>query len=230
MRNHRPRRLIQRGLIQGGLILRALILCTCLAVTNVHGAPLTRAEALEAIAQPDASARLAGVERLGEIGRMPDAQRLLVRLADTDEKVRGYAVAAMWQIWSRSGDPAIDKLFARGLEQMQTMAFKEALATLNTIVQRKPEFAEAWNKRATLYFLMGEYDKSLKDCDEVLKRNKHHFGAMSGAGQIHMQLGNPKKALEFFRRAVDVNPNLDGPAQMIPLLEQHLRDKGQNTT
>ena len=77
---------------------------------------------------------------------------------------------------------------------------------------------------------MGEFDKSLKDCDEVLKRNKHHFGAMSGAGQIHMQLGNPKKALEFFRRAVDVNPNLDGPAQMIPLLEQHLRDKDQSTT
>lgn len=208
----------------------SLILCACLAVTNVSGAPLTRAEALEAIAQPEASARLAGVERLGEIGRMPDAQRLLVRLADTDEKVRTYAVAAMWQIWSRSGDPAIDKLFVRGLEQMQSMAFKEALATLNTVVQRKPDFAEGWNKRATLYFLMGEYDKSLKDCDEVLKRNKHHFGAMSGAGQIHMQLGNPKKALEFFRRAVDVNPNLDGPAQMIPLLEQHLRDKGKNST
>ena len=220
MRNH----------LSWSLILRSLILCTCLAVTTVHGAPLTRAEALEAIAQPEASARLAGVERLGAIGRMPDAQRLLVRLADTDDKVRAYAVAAMWQIWSRSGDAAIDKLFARGLEQMQSMAFKEALATLNTVVQRKPDFAEGWNKRATLYFLMGEYDKSLKDCDEVLKRNKHHFGAMSGAGQIHMQLGNPKKALEFFRRAVDVNPNLDGPAQMIPLLEQHLRDKDQSTT
>ena len=220
MRNH----------LSWSLILRSLMLCTCLAVTSVRGAPLTRGEALEAIAQPEASARLAGVERLGAIGRMPDAQRLLVRLADTDEKVRAYAVAAMWQIWSRSGDPAIDKLFARGLEQMQSMAFTEALATLNTVVQRKPDFAEGWNKRATLYFLMGEYDKSLKDCDEVLKRNKHHFGAMSGAGQIHMQLGNPKKALEFFRRAVDVNPNLDGPAQMIPLLEQHLRDKDQSTT
>ena len=220
MRNH----------LSWSLILRSLMLCTCLAVTSVRGAPLTRGEALEAIAQPEASARLAGVERLGAIGRMPDAQRLLVRLADTDEKVRAYAVAAMWQIWSRSGDAAIDKLFARGLEQMQSMAFTEALATLNTVVQRKPDFAEGWNKRATLYFLMGEYDKSLKDCDEVLKRNKHHFGAMSGAGQIHMQLGNPKKALEFFRRAVDVNPNLDGPAQMIPLLEQHLRDKDQSTT
>ncbi len=219
-----------RNSLPWSLILRSLILCTCLVVTCVRGAPLTRAEALEAIAQPEASARLAGVERLGEIGRMPDAQRLLLRLADTDDKVRAYAVAAMWQIWSRSGDPAIDKLFARGLEQMQSMAFKEALTTLNTVVQRKPDFAEGWNKRATLYFLMGEYDKSLKDCDEVLKRNKHHFGAMSGAGQIHMQLGNPKKALEFFRRAVDVNPNLDGPAQMIPLLEQHLRDKDQSTT
>jgi tetratricopeptide (TPR) repeat protein len=57
----------------------------------------------------------------------------------------------------------------------------------------------------------------------VFKRNAQHFGALSGAGQIHLQLGNPRRALEFFRRAVEVNPNLDGTAQVIPLLEEHLR-------
>jgi tetratricopeptide (TPR) repeat protein len=63
----------------------------------------------------------------------------------------------------------------------------------------------------------------------VFKRNPRHFGALSGAGQIHLQLGNPRRALEFFRRAVEVNPNLDGTAQMIQLLEQHLRNVDRMT-
>jgi tetratricopeptide (TPR) repeat protein len=191
--------------------------------------PMTRAQALDAIAQTDASVRRAGVERLGDIGRGADADRLIPRLADVDPAVRQFAVAAIWQIWSRSGDKAVDALFERGLRQMQSSQFDEALKTFDAIVKRRPDFAEGWNKRATLYFLMGENEKSLKDCDEVLKRNRNHFGALSGAGQIHLQLGNPERALEFFRRAVDVNPNLDGPATMIPLLEQHLRERGRST-
>ena len=63
----------------------------------------------------------------------------------------------------------------------------------------------------------------------MFKRNPRHFGALSGAAQIHLRLGNPQCALEFFRRAVEVYPNLHGPAQMIPLLKQHLRDQGENT-
>jgi tetratricopeptide (TPR) repeat protein len=63
----------------------------------------------------------------------------------------------------------------------------------------------------------------------VFKRNPRHFGALSGAGQIHLRLGNPRRALEFFRRAVEVNPNLDGTAQMIQLLEQHLRNVDRMT-
>ena len=134
------------------------------------------------------------------------------------------AETAIWSIWSRSGDPDIDKLFARGLEQMQASALHDALTTFNEIVSRKPDFAEGWNKRATIYFLLGQNEKSLADCDEVFMRNPRHFGALSGAGQIHLLLRNPKRALEFFRRAAEVNPNLQGAAQMIPLLEQHLRE------
>jgi len=97
-----------------------------------------------------------------------------------------------------------------------------ALDYLDRITTQKPEFAEGWNKRATVYFLIGRFDASLHDCDQVLKRNPQHFGALAGAGQIHLRLGDRKRALEFFRRAVDVNPNLEGPAQMIPILEEQL--------
>ena len=215
--------------------MRALLLSGwALAATMLAGAslaaPLTHAQALAALAQPEASTRLAGVDRLAEIGSMVDADRLVDRLHDSDPEVRESAAAALWQIWSRSGDPAIDKLFARGLEQMQTSALGDALATFNEIVRRKPAFAEGWNKRATVYFLLGQYDKSLKDCDEVLKRNRNHFGALSGAGHIHLEMGNLRSALELFRRAVEVNPDLEGPAEMIPILEQHLRGETRNTT
>jgi len=213
-----------RGLL-GSLFAAMLI------ATGACAAEMTRDQALEAMEQPESSARLAGVERLAEVGRMPDADRLVARLDDADPQVRASANEAMWRIWSRSGDPAIDRLFARGLRQMQDSAYDDALATFSQIVARKPEFAEGWNKRATLYFLMGQNEKSLRDCDEVLARNPNHFGALSGAGQIHLQLGHPETALEFFRRALKVNPSLDSLRQMIPILEQHLlRDKDRHTT
>ena len=195
-----------------------------------HAADMSREQALQAVEQPQASVRLAGVERLAEVGQMADADRLLGRLGDVDPQVRDSAAQAMWRIWSRSGDPAIDQLFARGAGLMQAGAYEEALVVFSEIVARKPDFAEGWNKRATLYFLLGRNRESLKDCDEVLKRNPNHFGALSGAGQIHLQLGNPQLALEFFRRALKVNPNLDSLRQVIPLLEHHLRDKGRSST
>jgi tetratricopeptide (TPR) repeat protein len=208
--------------------MRALRLCGFMLAAVVLSAASqsqqwTRTQALAALVQPEPAERLAGVERLAEIGSMADADRVLDLLGDSDPRVRLAAETSIWQIWNRSGDPEIDKLFAKGVQQMQAAALDDALTTFNEIVLRKPDFAEGWNKRATIYFLRGQYEKSLADCDEVFKRNPQHFGALSGAGQIHLQLGNPRRALEFFRRAVEVNPNLDGAAQMIPLLEQHLR-------
>ena len=212
----------------------ARLLGWALAASVVAGAaqaaPPTRAQALAALAQPEASARQAGVDRLAEIGSMADTERLVERLRDSDPQVRQSAAAALWQVWSRSGDSAIDKLFAKGLEQMQAAELGDALAIFDEIVRRKPAFAEGWNKRATIYFLMGRNDESLEDCDQVLKRNPRHFGALAGAGQIHLQLGNFKSALEFFRRAVQVNPNLQGPVQIIPLLEQRLLHEDRNRT
>ena len=204
-------------------------LAAALLVGTAHAAPLTHAQALAALNDATPSTRLAGVDRLAEIGAMSDAGRLLDRLRDSDAQVRELSSLALWRIWSRSGDPAIDRLFANGVEQMSAADFDQALASFNEIVRRKPAFAEGWNKRATLYFMLGQFEKSLRDCDEVLKRNPHHFGALSGAGQIHLQLGNLRSALEYFRRAVDANPNLEGPAQMIPLLEERLRDDPNRT-
>jgi tetratricopeptide (TPR) repeat protein len=200
------------------------------AVVAVQAATLTREQALKALAHPEAAARIEGIERLGAIGRMADVDALMRRLGDDDGDVREAATQAIWQVWSRSGDAAIDQLFARGVEHMQQQSFDDALKVFDEIVRRKPAFAEGWNKRATVYFLLGQNEQSLLDCDEVLKRNPRHFGALAGAGQIHLRLGHLKEALEFFERALKVNPNLDGIRQVIPLLEHRLRTQERSTT
>jgi len=236
MRNHthrQPRQRPVRALAAALLKLATAALAFTAATLQTAQAAeptMTRDQALQGLQRPDGRARLAAVERLAEIGRMPDADRLAARLHDSEPEVRESAQQAMWRIWSRSGNAAIDRQFEQGLAHMQAQAFDRALDLFNDIVQRLPAFAEGWNKRATLYFLLGEHDKSLKDCDEVLKRNPNHFGALSGAGQIHLQLGHPEQALVFFKRALQVNPNLAenlGPA--IELLEQQLR-RGRTTT
>ena len=135
----------------------------------------------------------------------------------------------MWQIWSRSGDREIDALYRRGVQQMETSQMGAAVTTFSDIIRRKPAFAEAWNKRATIYYLLGQYALSLKDCDEVLKRNPNHFGALSGYGQIYLSMGDLEQAVVYLERALKVNPNLDGASATIRLLRQQLQEK-QNRT
>ena len=139
---------------------------------------------------------------------MADLPVLARALRDSDPIVRRFTESAMWQVWSRSGEETVDRLFATGVEQMTRRQLDAAITTFSQVIGRKPEFAEAWNKRATAYFMVGDYPKSLTDCDEVMRRNPYHWGALSGYGMIYMQLNQPSRALEYFERALAVNPNL----------------------
>jgi len=156
---------------------------------------------------------------------MADQPLLLKRLRDEDEFVRGLAERALWAIWSRSGDPAIDRLLAAGIGQMQAGALAAAIAAFSEIIRRRPGFAEGWNKRATAYYLAGDDRRSLADCEQVIKRNPRHFGALSGYGQIYFRLEQYDKALEYWRRALEVNPNMPGVEMNIQGAEELLREK-----
>jgi tetratricopeptide (TPR) repeat protein len=169
----------------------------------------SREQALSALKDGDsAEARRQGAEWLGQTGLMADVPALVEALRDPDEHVRALAEHALWQVWSRSGDPGVDSLFQLGLEQMARQDAEAAIETFSQIIQRRPDFAEGWNKRATLYYLVGEYEKSVADCEEVIRRNPVHFGALSGFGLNYLQLQKPERALQYFQRALDVNPNL----------------------
>ena len=136
--------------------------------------------------------------------------------------MRRLTERALWEVWSRSGERDIDRLFAVGVEQMNDQQGAAAVQTFSEIIRRKPEFAEGWNKRATVYYVLGEYAKSLADCDEVMKRNPYHFGALSGYGMIYMELNEPARALTYFERALAVNPNLESVAEAVQMLRRLL--------
>jgi tetratricopeptide (TPR) repeat protein len=185
--------------------------------------PQTRAEALGALRSPDAATRAEAVVWLANRGGMEDAPLLHERLRDESAFVRGFAEQGLWLLWSRSGDAEIDRLMALGSEAMQAGRHSEAIGIFSQIIEKKPEFAEGWNRRATVYYLAGQYDKSITDCHEVLKRNPRHFGALSGMGQIYVQLEDDENALHWYRRALEVNPNMLGVEMNVKLLEERLR-------
>ena len=189
----------------------------------------SRAQALAALKRTDADERRRGALGLAIVGRMEDAPTLIIALRDTDERVRVVAEQALWAVWSRSGDARVDELFGRGVAQMGEQRLPEAIATFTRVIELKPDFAEGWNKRATAYFLAGEFRRSLKDCDEVVKRNPQHFGVLSGYGQIYLEFDQPERALEYFRRALAVNPNLEGVQRLAERLDSMMVRRRQRS-
>jgi len=190
---------------------------------------LSREEALRDLTSPEVETRRLATAWLGELATPADLPALFKQLRDPDDLVRALTENSIWQVWSRSGDSKVDALFAVGVEQMHQGQAQAAIGTFTEIIRLKPDFAEGWNKRATIYFLIGEYDKSLSDCDEVIKRNPQHWGALSGYGQIYVQLDKPEQALMYFQRALAVNPNLRQVENMIQQLKQVVIEKRKGT-
>ncbi len=195
------------------------LLATVVWVVPV-GAESARERALADLGRADdVAARRAAVRQLADSAVMADLPVLVRALRDPDPVVRGFVESAIWSVWSRSGDETVDRLFAVGVEQMGQRQLEAAAETFSRIIQRRPEFAEGWNKRATVYFLLGDYGRSLADCDEVMARNPYHWGALSGYGMIYMQLDQPARAIDYLEKALAVNPNLDQVAQTIEVLK-----------
>ena len=214
-----------------GLMLLALAIACLVPAMPAAAEPErpSRTAALAALKKSDAEERRRGARGLAIVGRMEDAPKLIAALRDADERVRAVAELALWAVWSRSGDARVDDLFSKGVAEIGEQRFPEAIATFTRIIELKPGFAEGWNKRATAYFLAGEFRRSLMDCDEVIKRNPQHFGVLSGYGQIYLRLDQPEKALEYFRRALAVNPNLESVQRLAEKLDSMIVQRRQRS-
>lgn len=207
------------------LVGAAMLGLTLHVVPAFPSPPADRGAALAALRAGGPERRAEAIAWIARYGAQADAELLYPRLRDNSALVRAYAERALWALWGRSGDPALDGLMARGVEEMNGGRPQQAIATFSEVIRRMPAFAEAWNKRATVYYLVRQYRKSIADCEQALKLNPRHFGALSGLGQIYLALEDYTQALVWFRRAFAVDPNLAGVEFNIKALERKLKER-----
>lgn len=129
----------------------------------------------------------------------------------------------VWRIWIESDNPATFGVMQTGIFAMQAGELDTALNAFDVLVERAPDFAEAWNKRATVLFYLGDYEASLSDVAKTLELEPRHFGALSGAGLIFDEIGQPEAALRAYREALAVHPNLPYPLMRVQALEDEMR-------
>lgn len=111
---------------------------------------------------------------------------------------------------------------ASAVDAMSSGRYTIALNLLNNLVKKQPDFAEAWNRRATVHYLLGDYEQSLADIEQTLILEPRHFGAISGIGLIMLQVGDNERAIHAFERVLQISPKNMGAAKSIKDLEQKL--------
>ncbi|MFQ5960872.1 MAG: tetratricopeptide repeat protein [Candidatus Methylomirabilales bacterium] len=150
---------------------------------------------------------------------------LFDRLKATDSEAEAAALThQIWVIWGQSDSAVVDALMTEGVAAMSRRDYEEALAVFDKVVGTEPDFAEGWNKRATVYYLMGEYEASVRDVERTLTLEPRHFGALSGLGLIYIAVGDDLAALKAFEAALKVNPHLPGARVHAERLRRYLRN------
>lgn len=181
--------------------------------------------ALFAVAVGPVAAKVVQAQTVQDTGSKAALEGLFASLkaAKGEAEARGIA-AQIWRMWFLTENGAVQHLMTRVQSARRAGLLKEALTELNKIIELAPEYAEGWNQRATIYFMMGRDAESVADIQQVLRREPRHFGALAGLGLIHMRAKNWKSAIASFERALQLHPFL-GERAFIPELKKKL--KGQ---
>jgi len=136
----------------------------------------------------------------------PPIDSLLAALKDTDEVNRNLATDALWQLWFNQKGEAGYQLLQRSQQLLSEGALEAAEALLSKTIQDFPDFSEAWNRRAVMYFLQNRYEEAIVDCQRVVDLVPYHFGALHGLGLCYASTGQYSEAIQAFRRALEVQP------------------------
>lgn len=155
----------------------------------------------------------------------PRLAPLFEKLAGSENVVEAQMLELqIWQIWTEAKDGPTDTLMQLGLAAMQSGNLAGALELFDAVTLSKPDFAEGWNKRATVLYMLGAYERSAEDVAKVLALEPRHFGALSGLGLIDLELNRPDDALQAFEKALKVHPQLPGIKQRVEQLRRKKRD------
>jgi len=131
----------------------------------------------------------------------------------------------IWKIWStHPKNYELTKLLDDGSELVRKNKLFESIDLFTEVINLDPNWAEAWNKRATVFYMIGEFQKSQNDIDKVLKLEERHFGALAGQGLVNIQLKNYEKAIESYQRALEIYPTMQSPSIMIKEIEGLIKE------
>jgi|SRR5665213_773034 len=145
--------------------------------------------------------------------------------AAPDEASAKHVEARIWAIWLHTPSDTAALLMMRVKAAMDAQQMDVALKLLDAIIKLRPDYIEAWNRRATLYYLRNDYGHSLEDIAQVLAREPRHFGALAGLGMIMEDLGDDKRALDAFRQALAINPHLDKVPELVKTLTEKVEGR-----
>ena len=142
---------------------------------------------------------------------------LFNQLKSTSSSIAAKEIESkIWKMWTtHPSEESLTNLLAKGSYYMSQNQLTSAHNVFSKAIELDPKWAEAWNKRATVLYLMGNYELSQNDIDEVLKLEKRHFGALAGQGLVNIELENYEKALESYKEAMRIYPSMNSPKIMI---------------
>jgi tetratricopeptide (TPR) repeat protein len=145
--------------------------------------------------------------------------------AAPDEASARHVEARIWAQWMQTPSDTAALLMTRAKAAMDAKNIDIALKLLDSVVKLRPDYVEAWNRRATLYYLKSDYRHSLEDIQQVLIREPRHFGALAGLGMIMQDIGDDRRALEAFRKALAVNPHLEKVPELVESLTEKVEGR-----
>ena len=145
--------------------------------------------------------------------------------AAPDEAAAKHVEARIWALWMQTPSDTAALLMTRAKAAMDAQNVDVALKLLDSVVKLRPDYVEAWNRRATLFYLKNDYVHSMEDIQQVLSREPRHFGALAGLGMIMQDIGDDKRALDAFRKALAVNPFLEKLPELVKTLSEKVEGR-----
>lgn len=204
-------------------VLAAAALLAMPVVTPVNDA---FAQAQPPVARPQQKKMPEAPEKLPKVDRTRSLDFLFGALkAAPDQASAKHVEARIWAAWSQTKSDTTALLMSRAKVAMTAKKNDVALQLLDSVVKLRPDYVEGWNQRATLFYLQNDYDRSLADIRQVLAREPRHFGALAGLGMIMQEIGEEKRALEAFRKAIEVNPHLERIPDLVKTLTEKVEGR-----
>lgn len=148
-----------------------------------------------------------------------DMDELFARLQKADAKEAGRIERLIEIEWSKSGSPAMDLLLQRGRDALDNGDPEAAIEHLTALTDHAPDFAEGWNMLAIAYYQEGEFGPSIEDLGRTLTLNPRHFRALEELGQIFEEIGEPEKALEVYKAALAIHPQMQSVLEAVKRIE-----------